>query len=104
MDFTEKLINTVVSYQCKFSTERNSRQSFIRKGDWNAKHCAVSSVFLEDLEQYFHLQRQNELDFEWEGDGVLINKEKSGALDELKTDRGTPVKCLKKQEFFYLKC
>lgn len=81
--------------------ERNSRlKSFIRKEDWNAKHCAVSAVFLEDLEQYFHLQRQTQLDFKWEGDGVLINKEKSGALDELKTDRGTPVKCLKRTRAF----
>lgn len=80
--------------------EKLQTKSLLRKGDWNAKHCAVSAVFLEDFEQYFFLQGQKQEDLEWEEDGVLIKKEKSGAVDELKTDRGTPVKCLERTRAF----
>lgn len=56
-------------------------------------------LYLQSFWRTFYLQRQNQLDLEWEEDRILIN-EASGAADELKIDRGIPVKCLRRTRAF----
>lgn len=48
--------------------------------------------YLQSFWRTFYLQRQDQLDLEWEEDEVLINKAESGAADKLKIDREMPQK------------